>query len=96
MAESGERLLVSAGPGPPAGEGECRKPRAEGARRRDVLSPGPWVILALVVWPVVAVISLGLLIHAFVDAGGNHSPLWLVVLALSCGASFYFFTTEAP
>jgi hypothetical protein len=33
---------------------------------------------------------------AFVDAGGNHWPLWLVALALSCGAWFYVFTGEAP
>jgi hypothetical protein len=60
------------------------------------VSPGPWVFLALVVLPVVAVISLGFLVRAFVDAGANHGGLWLVVLALSGGTWFYFFTTEAP
>ena len=54
------------------------------------------VILALIILPVVAVISLGFLARAFVDAGGSYWPLWLLVLALSSGAWFYFFTTESP
>jgi uncharacterized membrane protein YhaH (DUF805 family) len=54
------------------------------------------VILALIVLPVVAVISLGLLARAFVDAGGGHWPLWLLVLALSGGVWLYVFTTESP
>jgi hypothetical protein len=53
-------------------------------------------ILALLLLPVLAVVSLGFLARAFVDAGGNQWALWLVVLALSCGAWFYVFTTEAP
>jgi RsiW-degrading membrane proteinase PrsW (M82 family) len=55
-----------------------------------------WTVLALVLLPVVAVISLGLLARAFVDSGGSHWPLSLVVLALLSGAWFYFFTTESP
>jgi hypothetical protein len=54
------------------------------------------VVLALIVLPVVAVISLGLLARAFVDAGGGQWGVWLVVLALSSGAWFFFFTTESP
>jgi hypothetical protein len=54
-----------------------------------------WTVLALVLLPVVAVISLGFLARAFVEAGGSHWPLWLVVLALSVGAWFYV-VTETP
>jgi hypothetical protein len=53
-------------------------------------------ILALLLLPVLAVISLGFLARALVDAGGNHWALWLVILALSCGAWLYVFTAEAP
>jgi hypothetical protein len=52
-------------------------------------------ILALLVLPVVAVISLGFLVRAFVDGGGNHWPVGALVLALSCGAWLYVFT-ETP
>jgi len=52
-------------------------------------------ILALVVLPVVAVISLGVQARAFVDAGGNYWPVWALVLAASCGTWLYFFT-ETP
>jgi hypothetical protein len=60
------------------------------------VSPGPWAILALIMLPVLAVISVGFLARAFVDAGGNQWPVWALVLALSCGAWFYVFTGEAP
>ena len=60
------------------------------------MNPEARVVLALIVLPVVAVISLGFLARAFVDAGGSHWGVWLVVLALSSGAWFYFFTTESP
>ena len=60
------------------------------------MTPEGWTVLALLLLPVLAVISLGFLVRAFVDGGGNHWPLWLVVLALSCGAWFYVFTTETP
>ena len=36
------------------------------------MSPEPQVILALLLLPVLAVISVGFLVCAFVDAGGNH------------------------
>ena len=52
-------------------------------------------ILALLLLPVLAVISLGFLARAFVDGGGNQWPVWLVVLALSWGAWLYVFT-ETP
>jgi hypothetical protein len=52
--------------------------------------------LGLVLLPVLAVISVGFLVRAFVDAGGNHWLLLVLVLAFSCGAWFYVFTTEAP
>jgi hypothetical protein len=54
-----------------------------------------WTILALILLPVLAVISLGVLARAFVDAGGSHWGVWLVVLALSSGVWFFFFT-ESP
>jgi hypothetical protein len=54
------------------------------------------VVLALIVLPVVAVISLGFLARAFVDAGGSQWGVWVVVLALSSGAWLFFFTTETP
>jgi hypothetical protein len=60
------------------------------------VSPEARVVLALIVLPVVAVISLGLLARAFVDAGGSHWGVWVVVLALSSGAWLFFFTTETP
>jgi hypothetical protein len=60
------------------------------------MTPEGWTVLALLLLPVLAVISLGFLARAFVDSGGNHWPLWLVVLALSCGAWFYVFTAETP
>jgi hypothetical protein len=53
-------------------------------------------ILALLLLPVLAVISLGFLARALVDGGGNHWAVWALVLAASCGAWFYVFTTEAP
>jgi hypothetical protein len=52
--------------------------------------------LALIVMPVVAVISLGFLARAFVDAGGSHWGVWLVVLAFSGGVWFYVFSMESP
>jgi hypothetical protein len=52
-------------------------------------------IFALLVLPVVGVISLGFLVRAFVDGGGNHWPVWVLVLAASCGAWLYFIT-ETP
>jgi hypothetical protein len=60
------------------------------------MTPEGWAVLGLMLLPVLGVISVGFLVRAFVDAGGNHWPLWLLVLALSCGAWFYDFTTEAP
>jgi hypothetical protein len=55
-----------------------------------------WTILALILLPVLAVISVGILARAFVDGGGSHWALWSLVLALTCGAWFYVFTAEAP
>jgi hypothetical protein len=52
-------------------------------------------IFALLVLPVVGVISLGFLVRAFVDGGGTHWPVWALVLAASCGAWLYFIT-ETP
>jgi hypothetical protein len=49
------------------------------------MNPEGWTVLALIVLPVVAAISLGFLARAFVDAGGHYWPLWSAVLALSCG-----------
>jgi hypothetical protein len=60
------------------------------------VSPEARVVLALIILPVVAVISLGFLARAFVDAGGSHWGVWLLVLALSSGAWLFFFTTEVP
>jgi hypothetical protein len=54
-----------------------------------------WTILALIVLPVLAVISVGFLARAFVD-GGSHWGWWALVLALTCGAWFFVFTTETP
>ena len=54
-----------------------------------------WTVLALVLLPVVAVISLGFLARAFVEAGGNHWPLWLVVLVLS-GVVWFYVITDTP
>jgi hypothetical protein len=53
------------------------------------------VVLALILLPVLAVISLGFLARAFVEAGGSHWPLWLVILALSGGTWFYI-VSETP
>ena len=55
-----------------------------------------WTILALIFLPVLAVISVGILARAYVEAGGNHWGTWLVVLALTCGAWFFIFTGETP
>jgi hypothetical protein len=56
-------------------------------------------ILALVVLPVVALVALGFLVRALVDsdtsAGGSYWPLWVVVLAASCGTWIYYFS-ETP
>jgi hypothetical protein len=60
------------------------------------MTPEGWAVLGLVLLPVLAVISVGFLVRAFVDAGGNHWLLLVLVLAFSCGAWFYVFTTEAP
>jgi hypothetical protein len=60
------------------------------------MTPKGWTILALVVLPVVATLSIGVLARAFVDGGRNHWPVWLVVLALSCAAWLYVFSTEVP
>jgi hypothetical protein len=59
------------------------------------VNPESRAVLALMVLPIVAVIRLGFLVSAFVDAGGKNWPVWLVVLALSCGAWLYFFA-ETP
>jgi hypothetical protein len=59
------------------------------------MTPESWTILALVLLPVVAVISLGFLARAFVDSGGSNWPLWLGVLALSGGVWLYVFS-ETP
>jgi hypothetical protein len=60
------------------------------------MTPEGWTILALILLPVLAVISVGILARAYVDAGGNQWGWWLVILALTCGAWFYVFTTEVP
>jgi hypothetical protein len=60
------------------------------------VSPEARVVLALIILPVVAVISLGFLARAFVDAGGSHWGVWLVVLAFSGGVWFYVFSMETP
>ena len=60
------------------------------------MTPEGWTILALMLLPVLAVISVGILARAYVDAGGKHWGMWLVVLAFTCGTWFFIFTTEAP
>jgi hypothetical protein len=60
------------------------------------MTPEGREILALLLLPVLTVISLGFLARAFVDAGVHHWPVWALVLALSCGAWFYVFTAETP
>ena len=55
-----------------------------------------WTVLALVLLPVLAVISVGILARACVDAGGNYWGMWLVVLVLTCGMWFFIFTAETP
>jgi len=55
-----------------------------------------WIILALIGLPVLAVISVGILARAFVEAGGSRWGWWVLVLALTCGAWFFVFTTETP
>lgn len=60
------------------------------------MTPEGWTTLALVLLPVLAVISVGILARAYVDGGGNHWGMWLVVLALVCGAWLYVFTAETP
>jgi hypothetical protein len=55
-----------------------------------------WIILALIGLPVLAVISIGVLARAFVEAGGSRWGWWALVLALTCGAWSYIFTTETP
>jgi hypothetical protein len=55
-----------------------------------------WIILALIGLPVLAVISIGVLARAFVEAGGSRWGWWALVLALTCGAWFFVFTTETP
>ena len=52
-----------------------------------------WAIWALVVLPVVALTGLGFLVRSFVDGGGNHWPLWLLLVALAAGTWLYFFYT---
>jgi hypothetical protein len=59
------------------------------------MTPEGWTILALILLPVLAVICLGFLARAFVEAGGSNWPLWLVVMALSVGAWLYV-VTETP
>jgi hypothetical protein len=53
-------------------------------------------IFALLLLPVVAVISFGFLARALVDGGGNQWPVWLLVLTASSGTWLYFFTVETP
>jgi hypothetical protein len=60
------------------------------------VTPEGWTVLALILLPVLAVISLGFLARAFVEAGGSQWGVWLLVLALSSGAWYFFFTTESP
>ena len=60
------------------------------------MTPEGWTVLALILLPVLTVISVGILARAYVDAGGNHWGMWLVVLAFTCGTWFFIFTTEAP
>jgi hypothetical protein len=59
------------------------------------MTPEGWTILALIVLPVLAVISVGILARAYVDGGGSNWGWWLVVLVLSSGAWFFFFS-ESP
>jgi hypothetical protein len=54
---------------------------------------GDWAILPLVALPVLALTGLGFLTRSFVDGGGNHWPLWLLVVALAAGVWLYFFFT---
>jgi hypothetical protein len=60
------------------------------------VTPEGWAILVLVGLPLVALISLGFLVRAFVEAGGNHWLLRLLVLAFSGAVWSYFFLTEVP
>ena len=52
-----------------------------------------WAIRALVVLPVVALTGVGFLVRSFVDGGGGHWALWLLVVALAAGTWLYFFFT---
>ena len=58
------------------------------------MTPEGWTILALIVLPVLAVISVGFLARAVAEGGGGHWGWWVLVLALTCGAWFFVFTTE--
>jgi hypothetical protein len=60
------------------------------------MTPEGWTILALILLPVLAVISVGILARAYVDGGGSNWGWWALVLALTCGAWFFVFTTETP
>jgi hypothetical protein len=51
-----------------------------------------WTVLALVILPLVAVISLGFVVRALLDAGGNVWPLCLLILVLACVAWAYVYS----
>jgi hypothetical protein len=46
-----------------------------------------------VVLPVVALTGVGFLARAFVDGGGGHWGLWLIVVAVAAGLWLYVFYT---
>ena len=60
------------------------------------MTPEGWTVLALILLLILAVISIGVLARAFVEAGGSRWGWWALVLALTCGAWFFVFTTETP
>jgi hypothetical protein len=52
-------------------------------------------LVILVVLPLVAVVSLGFLVQEVIEGGVRAWPVWLVLLALSCGVwSYYFFQSQ--
>jgi hypothetical protein len=55
-----------------------------------------WTVLALILLPVLAVISVGILARAYVDSGGSRWGWWVLVLVLTWGAWFFVFTTDTP
>jgi hypothetical protein len=53
-----------------------------------------FTLVMLVVLPLVATISLGFLVGRLIDSGsgGRSWPVWLIVLVLSCGVWWLYFS----